>query len=992
MSGYRLAAGGVIDRERSVEFLWEGRSLKGHPGDSLASALIASGVRIVGRSFKYHRPRGMFSAGVEEPCAYVTLGTGAARTPNTKAPMVELVEGLRAQGQNAWPNVRFDIGAASGLLSPFLPAGFYYKTFVGPAKGTRFWMFCEHFIRRAAGMGIASRLPDPAHYERANAFCDLLIVGSGPAGLAAAETAGRAGMRVILAEQDFALGGSTLAEPESVTVEGVAVAHWRQDRLTALQAMSNVRIFPRTTVFGLYDGGVAGLHERLADEDASGYRGRFWVVHARDTLVAAGAHERGFAFVGNDRPGVMLASATRTYVNRFGVAPGKRIVVATNNDSGREVAADLAGAGLSVTLADARLETGFDGTHGGVTQIRGVVPGRVLGRRAVRGVELVAADGNGGPQHTIDCDILAVSGGWNPVLHLVSQRGVRPEWQPETASFGLPEGALPVRVAGAAAGCATAEACQLSGRREAVAVARTLGFSADEVPPAASAADGVPVRPLYEVRLRGDRGMKSFVDLQNDVTAADIRLAVQEGFDSPEHLKRYTTLGMSPDQGKTGNVIGIGILAECCRTSPAECGTTTYRPPFEPVEIGALAGRARGRGFRPVRRTPAHNFHNRIGAVMVDTGLWRRPWYYAALGEGLDEAYVREAETVRDAVGIVDVSTLGKIAVQGPDAGRFLDHVYVNGFSKLPVGRARYGVMLRDDGIVFDDGTAWRLAEHDYFVTATTAQAGPVMHWLEKLLATRFPHLRIHVTSVTDQWSGAAVAGPRSRDVLKAVVAGIDLSDEGLPFMGVREGKLEIGGGAVACRIARISFSGELGYEIYVEADYGEPAMDRLLGAVKDAGGAAYGLEALGALRIEKGHVTVAELDGRVTLADAGLGRMASRTKAYIGRTLSQRAELRKDNRPQLVGLHPVDPAERFSAGAIICAENSVAGHGEGWITGVTHSPALGHWIGIGFATGGAEAWKDRIAVAADPVRDRSTRIRVVSPHMFDAEGERIRG
>ena len=991
MSGFRLEQGGRIDRGRPIPFRWDGRDLTGYAGDTVASALLASGEQIVARSFKYHRPRGVYTAGVEEPCAYVTVGSGSRTAPNTKATATELREGMEVFGQNAWPGVRFDVGAASGLLSPFLPAGFYYKTFIGPFPGTRFWMFSERFIRRAAGMGRASREPDPDHYERANAFCDVLVVGAGPAGLAAAETAADAGLDVILVEQDFMLGGSLLAGGGKI--EGEPSDSWLARRCSELTKRPGVRVMRRTTAFGLYDGGVAGMIERPAaeiDGDCDDVRGRFWVVHAGQTIVAAGSIERGFAFANNDLPGVMAASALRMYAGRFGVACGRRVVLAANNDSAYGVARDLAQAGLTVTLADSRPAGEFSKAVDGVEVIRGFVLAKAEGRRNVRAAMLSPV--GGGAARRIPCDAIGISGGWNPAVHLVCHRGVRPVWEESLCAFLSPEDVEGVETAGAARGIWNADAVAISGRAAASRAARRLGAKVDALPMPASGGWSEPLRPVYEVEKPGGRGAKSFVDLQNDVTAADIRLSAAEGYGESEHLKRYTTLGMSPDQGKTSNVVGLGILAKARGRSLPECGTTTFRPPYDPVEIGALAGRARGRSFRPVRRVPAHAWHYRNAAVMIEAGVWRRPQYYPRAGEGLNEAYVREAAIARESVGLADVSSLGKIAVQGPDAGRFLDNVYVNLFSTLPVGRARYGIMLRDDGIVLDDGTTWRMSEHDWFMTTTTAQAGRVMGWLEGLLATRFRDLKVHLTSVTDQWSGAAVAGPRARVVLESVVDGIDMSDAAFPFMGVREGGLRTEGGSVECRIARISFSGELGYEVYVGSDHADAKMEALKVAVEAEGGALYGLEALGTLRIEKGHVTAAELDGRVTLADAGLGRMASKKKPFIGRALANRPELLEENRPRLVGILPVDRSRTFRSGAILCEAGAVRGHGVGWITAVTHSPAFGHWIGLGFARGGAGGGERRTLVAADPVRRERVEVEIVSPHMFDAKGARLHG
>ena len=988
MTGFRLASGGRVDRERPLRFRWNHRALTGLAGDTVASALLASGERVVARSFKYHRPRGIHTAGVEEPSAYVTLGSHAWRNANARATATELADGMVVSGQNGWPGVRFDLGAAAGLLSPFLPAGFYYKTFVGPFTGTRFWMLCERFIRAAAGMGRASREPDPDSYERVNDFCDVLVIGSGPAGLAAAESAAEAGLDVLLVEQDFVPGGRLLAE--STEIEGVASEAWLADRLAALADHPRVRILCRSTAFGQYEGGVAGVLERPADD--GGIRGRFRVVHAGQTILAAGAIERGIAFANNDLPGILTASSLQTYAGRFGVAAGRRVVLATGNDSAYAVAADLARAGLTVTLADCRPEgdAGPAPPAEGCEVLHGVRPARAEGRQSVRRLALVDGEGR---LRRIDCDAVGVSGGWNPSLHLASHLGRAPVWDAELAAFLLPDGAgiLP---AGAARGVWSADAAAACGRSAAGRAARALGRPVTPPPQPPAGGWRRPIQSLYEVRLPGDAGRKSFVDLQNDVTAADIRQSVAEGYGEAEHLKRYTTLGMSPDQGKTANVTGLGILAEARGRPMAASPPTTFRPPFDPVEIGALAGRARGRSFRPVRRVPAHAWHYRHAAVMIETGVWRRPRFYPHEGEGLAAASLREAAITRERVGLADVSTLGKIAVQGPDAGRFLDHVYVNRFSTLPVGRARYGVMLRDDGLVLDDGTTWRVGEQDWFLTTTTAQAGRVMGWLEGLLAVRFPELRVHLTSVSDQWAGAAVAGPLSRQVLADLVEGIDMADAGFPFMGVREGGLRVEGGAVACRIARISFSGELGYEVYVGADHGEAMMEALRLGVTSAGGALYGLEALGTLRIEKGHVTAAELDGRVSLADAGLGRMASVKKPYIGQVLAARPGLQAADRPRLVGIFPVDRSQRFAAGAILCEVGAARGHGVGWITAVTESPALGHWIGLGFAAGGRgeDTGEPRRLVAADPVRGRQVEVEIVSPHMVDPAGERQHG
>jgi len=974
MSATRLNApfGTRLDRSRTLSFRFNGRPLKGLQGDTLASALLANDVRLVGRSFKLHRPRGIFSCGVEEPTGLVDVGEGARRTPDLRATLVELHEGLVAESGNCWPSVGFDLGAVNDVFRAVLPAGFYYKTFMWPD-----WHWFEPAIRRMAGLGRASGLPDPDRYEEISAAPDVLVVGGGIAGMTAAIAAAEAGADTLLVTSGTELGGAL---------------GWRGDAeigaLAATLRRLGVAVLTRTMAFGVYDHNLVCASESLAPiyERTLRVKGvlreRLWKIRARHIIAACGAFERPLLFPDNDRPGVMLAGAAEKYAYAYGVACGRRVVVAANSDSAYPVAASLQRAGIEiVALIERRPAADVGPAAAGVAAqglrvITEASIASVSGARAVRGCTAIAVSGRRA-RETLECDLILSAGGYAPAVHLHSQAGGKLQWSDESAMF-MPDGALPGLVSvGACAGVFTRAAAASHAADVGRALARAL-------PPPAAPVGGAG-RSLASTFLPSLKG-KQFVDLQNDVATGDIRLAALENYRSVEHMKRYTTTGMGTDQGKTSNVNALVLMGELTGRDPTRVGTTKFRPPFAPVTLGMLAGRRVGALYRPLKRLPAAAWHEEQGALFEQFGNWVRPAAYPHPGETLEAAAQREAGAVRRGVGLFDGSPLGKIEVFGPDAAEFLDLMYVGTMSNLAPGQARYGLLLNENGIVVDDGIAARLGERHYWINTTSAGVERTAAAFEEWLQCEYPHLKVLITPVTASWGNVTVAGPRAWAWLAAVGFDAALAPSVMAHMTIKESRWE----GIPIRVLRASFSGELGYEINIPADHVRPLLERLWARGGEFNAVLYGIEALEILRTEKGYIHIGtDTDGTTLPGDIGFGRaIASKTANFVGRRSLLRPAARDPNRFTLVALAPVDGRTQLPVGAQI-ADRPPPTLTEGHVTSSYWSPELNAPVALGMLARGAQRLGSRVRVH---YLGQTIEAQVVKAPFVDPKGERLHG
>jgi len=993
---FRLNKIGLINRDKKVSFRFNGKSYFGYEGDTLASALLANGVHLIGRSFKYHRPRGFFGSGVDEPYALVQLYRNNESEPNVKATEQELFEGLEASSINCWPSVNFDIGAINNILKIFLPAGFYYKTFMWPKS---FWhKFYEPFIRKAAGLGVASTKHDQEKYEHKYEYCDLLIVGSGPSGLASAYSAAKNGARVILAEDKARFGGSLLTSETNIGNQNGK--EWAENIIAELKEMPNVVVKNRSQVFGYYDHNMLVMSERISDHLPStkkySPRQRLWYIRAKETIISSGSIERPIVFGNNDTPGVMLSSAAKEYLKVYGVLVGKKPLIFTNNDSGYETAIEFKKNGVEPVILDTRKnpksEIIDEAKNLNIDIKFSYVVVAAKGYKKVKSADIskISEDKkNLGTIENINCDCICVSGFWTPTIHLASQSGNKTVFNKNIDAFVPGQSKQKETTVGAANGTFTLEETLKNSFNVGYNLSNKITANKNKISiPSVVEKKSTQHDKFWCVPLPKGKSYKRFLDFQNDVAVSDVEIALTEGYRSIEHVKRYTTLGMATDQGKTSNLNGLQLVSNIENKIVPEVGHTTFRPPYTPVTIGAIVGREIGKHSKPTRKSPIHSWHEKNKAVFVDAGVWLRPRYYKQANETLFEGSKREATNVRKNVGVCDVTTLGKIDIKGPDAAELLNRVYTNAWLKLPVGKARYGVMLREDGIVMDDGTTTRISENHYHMTTTTAQAANVLAHLEYYLQVVWPELNVNVVSTTEQWAGAAIAGPNSRALLQKLFPNIDVSNEVLSFMGYVESNLF----GIKARIFRISFSGELAYEINVESDNGIFMWEKIMELGREFKIQPYGTEALSTLRIEMGHVAGSELDGRTIPYDNSLEGMVSKKKDFIGKRSLNRNAFIAEDRQKVVGVVPLDKKTSIPEGSHLVrdAKAKLPNPKLGYISASCWSVEYDNPFSLAILKDGKNMIGEKL-FAMSPLKNKTIPVEIVSSHYVDPKGERVR-